>query len=135
MKKILYIILAIHCSPVFSQIDEERLIKNSLLSLSAFQCSIVATDSKERERLFNLGLQSGRNFVELVRNKPESYKKAHSKIPMVWSMVVGPTSDFILGQIYSQFETEIYKKYEQDEKLWNLIKDNMYRDKNCALIK
>jgi hypothetical protein len=53
---------------------------------------------------------------------------------MLWNITSGPTTDFLLGQVYAQLEADIYKKFDSDDKLWKLIKDNMFREKNCALL-
>ena len=119
-----------------AQTAEERFVKQSLLVVSAFQCAIVATDAKRQERLFMLGLKSGRDFIEVARNKPELYNKVRGDIPMLWTMNAGPTADIILGQIYAQLGDDIYKKMHPsgDEKLWKMTKENMYREKNCELL-
>ena len=128
------LLLSAWLGSAFAQTAGEALTKQSFLSVSAFQCAVVATDAKEKDRLFTLGLKSGRDFIETAKNKPDLYAKVRSQIPMLWTMTGGPTTDFILGQVYAQFEADIYKKFDSDEKLWKVIKDNMYREKNCALL-
>ena len=81
-----------------------------------------------------MGLKSGRDFIETAKSKTDLYAKVRSQIPMLWTMTGGPTTDFILGQVYAQLEADIYKKFDSDEKLWKAVKDNMYREKNCALL-
>ncbi|TMQ31728.1 MAG: hypothetical protein E6K65_00105 [Nitrospirae bacterium] len=128
------LLLSAWLGSAFAQTAEEALTKQSFLSVSAFQCAIVATDAKQRERLFTLGLKSGRDFIETAKSKTDLYAKVRSQIPMLRTMTGGPTTDFILGQVYAQLEADIYKKFDSDEKLWKAVKDNMYREKNCALL-
>lgn len=119
---------------VSAQSPEEAIERQSFLSVSAFQCAVIATDPKQRERLLTLGLKIGRDFVETVKNKPDLYAKIRSRIPSLWTYIGGPTTDFILGQVYAQLEAYIYKKFEPDERLWKMIKDNMFREKSCELL-
>lgn len=118
----------------FAQSAEEVLIKQSVLAVSAFQCAVVANDPKQHERLFTLGLKNGRDFIETSKKKPELYAKVHSRVPILWNLTSGPTTDFILGRVYAALEAEIYKEWTSDEALWTVIEDNMFREKNCALL-
>lgn len=128
-------LVAMSCLSVTSaQTSEAALIKQSQLALSAFQCGIVATDKKDQERLFKLGVENGRSFIDTMKARPDLHEKIHMKIAMLWGFVGGPSTDFVLGQIYSQLESDIYKKYDSDARIWTLTKENMYREKNCSLL-
>jgi hypothetical protein len=110
-------------------------IRNSYLTLSAFECAAVATNDKEHERLFLLGLKAGRDFISYVQANPTTYAKDfHPKVAVLWNMTSGPSPDFILGQIYVDRVDEMYKDFDLDEQLWKMRKDKKYRDKNCALL-
>ena len=110
-------------------------VKNSFLALSAFECSIVATDPKEIERLFTLGLSAGRQFLQFAQSDRDTHGKAlGEKIAVLWHLKPGPTADFILGRIYDDLTREIYKDFTSDERLWNMKKEALYRTKNCALL-
>lgn len=112
----------------------EPYIKKSFLTLSAFECAVVAPNEKEAERLFALGLKAGREFIAFVQSSSEQDQKTiKSKVAMLWYQG-GPTPDFILGQIYADRQREIYKEFVMHDQLWKLKKDNMYRAKNCSLI-
>ena len=116
-----------------SSIDSE--VRNSFLSLSAFECSVVAADPKETARLFTLGLNAGRQFLEFVQSNKDVYDKMLTpKIAILWNMTSGPSPDFILGQIYADRTQEMYKDFSSDAEVWNAKKANLYRTKNCALI-
>lgn len=110
-------------------------VTNSYLALSAFECSVVATDPKEQERLFFVGLKAGREFLDFSQRNPDVAKNALSpKVAMLWHLMPGPSTDFVLGRIFQERQTEIYKDYSLDEELWKLKRQNMYRQKNCALL-
>lgn len=81
-----------------------------------------------------MGLKNGRDFIETSKNKPDLYAKIHSQVPILWNLTSGPTTDFILGRVYALLESEIYKEWKSDEVLWKVIEDNMFREKNCALL-
>jgi len=103
----------------------ELQIRNSFLALSAFECSAVAPNDKEHERLFLLGLKAGRDFISYVQANPKTYAEDfHPKVAVLWNMTSGPSPDFILGQIYADRVDEMYKDYDLDEKVWKVRKDN-----------
>lgn len=101
--------------------DDDALVKKARLSVSAFQCAIVSTHDKQVDRLFLVGLKNGREFVDTMRAKPDVFKRIRDRVPMLMTTNGGPTTDFILGQVYAQLAADIYKKFELDEKLWKLI--------------
>ena len=110
-------------------------IKDSFLTLSAFECAVVSPNDKETERLFILGLNAGREFIAYAQSHKDSYlKDLRPKVAILWNMTSGPSPDFILGQIYANRADEIYKEYSPDEGLWKMKKQNMYHSKNCALL-
>lgn len=110
-------------------------MRNSTLTLSGFECSVVAPDAAETERLFNLALNAGRDFIAFARSHPEQFAKSlQSNVAMLWSQVSGPTPDFILGQIYANRVEEVYKEHSSDKRVWDLTRQRIYREKNCALI-
>lgn len=110
-------------------------IKNSFLTLSAFECSAIAPNDKEAERLFMLGLNAGRDFIAFAQTHSDRYAKdLHPHVAILWNMISGPSPDFILGQIYADRVNEVYKEHSSDKALWKIKTEKMYRDKNCALL-
>ena len=114
--------------------------KNSFLTLSAFECSAVSPNKEEQLRLFNLGLQAGRDFIRFWEAHPDSRESLGPKTPMLWKLVRGPTPDFILGQVYRGRVDEVYKEMPHDGEpqlrmeLWDSIQAKMYQEKNCAFL-
>lgn len=118
-----------------AQPNVDAQVRNSYLALSAFECSVVATDPKEQERLFLVGLKAGREFIDFARRNPDVYKTSlRSEVAMLWNLKSGPSTDFTLGRIYEHRLREMYKDFSPDEKLWELRRDAMYREKNCQFV-
>lgn len=135
---------------------EEAISKAKLASVTyaAFQCGMYANISEnyeESERLFQLGISTGRDFVEAALNKeitPEQFKK---EVPIGVSLVLqGPTVDFIIGRVYQSITNDAYEGlYKMDDSglpipqnEWNtdgnLIKiraANKFQSKNCKLLR
>lgn len=101
-------------------IEEARLSK---LTVSAFECALLTADGREANRLLEIGHTAGRAFIGGISNltKIERMRLAAQMHPLwkqVWDGVSqsvvakpphealseslwGPTSDFILGRIFS----------------------------------
>jgi hypothetical protein len=122
---------------VFAETELEKQVKNSRLAISAFQCSFVAEDKKEQERLFQLGLNAGRDFLEFIKANPSKYEVEffNEKVPTFWFVTDGPTTDFVLGRIYEEHKNEIYKSLpRRNMELRKIKKEKLYHKKNCALL-
>ena len=120
---------------------------------SAFSCATYAEMSgnkREQERLFEVGYNAGRTFVDGVKNKmiPETEAKdAPIGVLMVMS---GPTTDFIIGRIFEAATEDAYDKVVKedsaglpildpskwaDDKLKVIRAKNKYQSSNCTLIR
>jgi len=119
-----------------SNVDEE--IRLSKLAVSAFECSIVAPDQAESQRLFDIGFAAGQKFLDGLSNvRNEEEKRLKENIAVLWigKGVSGRTHDFVLGQVYSEIEAYTYKDFLDDKESWTLKQDQMFAHKNCALIR
>ena len=119
-----------------SNVDEE--IRLSKLTVSAFECSIVAPDQKESQRLFDIGFAAGQKFLDGLSNfTNEEAKRLKENIAVLWigKGVPGRTHDFVLGQVYSEIEAYTYKDVLDDRKSWALKEEQTFAHKNCALIR
>ncbi len=86
-------------------VDEE--IRLSRLTISAFECSIVAPDQTESQRLFDIGFAAGQKFLDGLSNvRNEEEKRLKENIAVLWigKGIPGRTHDFVLGQVYSEIE-------------------------------
>jgi hypothetical protein len=135
-----WLVLSFMCAHVNAQsrVDEE--IRLSKLAVSAFECSIVAPDQTESQRLFDIGFAAGQKFLDglsNVKNEEEEEKRLKENIAILWigKGVAGRTHDFVLGQVYSEIEAYIYKDFLDDKNSWTLKEDQMFAHKNCILIR
>ena len=98
-------------SPSADDRDLERQIRNAFLTLSAFECAIVAPNAQESERLFDIGLKSGRDFYAFTksdRNRLETAIKSKVQFPLEWYLFTrdtelqfAPGADFVLGRLFA----------------------------------
>ena len=116
---------------------------------SAFTCATYAELAKktiEQARLFDLGITSGRKFIEGVANGTISQEE-RAKAP--WGVTMnlgGPSTDFILGRIHSFALNEAYDKVvkganELDPTKWlddaaaEIKALSLYTSANCELVR
>lgn len=111
---------------------------------SAFSCAALAgvmEQDEKQERLFSLGLRSGRAFLQGIQDGVITSDDVRKSVPlMVTLLLSGPSHDFILGRIYSSAEDYILDdvfvtggQYNPDE-LQKSIAKNKYRDRNCEIL-
>lgn len=139
-------------------------VQQAQLTISAFECAVVTTDSGQDDRLFNLAIKNGRDFIATIAARPILFMDR--KIPKVWrtdqtftegfllgKMPAVVTPDFILGKLYAAVSDEIsdkltatiknldpgYPRFDASdkkmEKIIISINDKMFQEKNCALLK
>jgi hypothetical protein len=120
---------------------------------SAFSCATYAEMSgnmQEQERLFKLGYDAGRAFVDGVKNKTITEAETKGAPIGVLMLMGGPTTDFIIGRIFEGAAADAYDKVVKedsaglpiidpskwaDEKLKVIRAKNRYQSSNCALIR
>ena len=128
----------------------------SLVTWSAFECQMyahLAENTPESERLFQLGYNSGKEFMRQVFSGELSNDYLRSNAPMGITMLLrdgGPSEEFILGRIYETvtqyaYENAVKKdktgvtlppdKWRMDKELQQFYSANIYSDKNCELLK
>lgn len=132
---ILLILIAV-IPPAMADTELEDQINNSYLALSAFECSDLAPDDEEAERLFLLGLNAGRQFLAYRGLNRDTYIDLIApKVSDLWNLY-GPTDDFILGQIYSEVSNATFEGVTtlEELELWELAASDRYRDKNCSFL-
>ena len=108
----------------------------------AFRCSTYASmfhDQKEQARLFQIGLQAARDFVEGMKSRKES---PMSEVP---TLMPGASTDFLVGMMYgeqytkAEDEIEKYRDEQQRERRLDASQAKIeaeaaYRKSNCSLI-
>ena len=134
---ILLILIAV-IPPAMADTELEDQINNSYLALSAFECSELAPDDEEAERLFLLGVNAGRQFLAYRGLNWDTYIDLIApKVSDSWNFLTyGPSDDFMLGQIYSEVTNAMFEGVTtlEDIELWRLTRSDRYRDKNCSFL-
>ena len=133
---ILLILIAV-IPPAMADTELEDQINNSYLALGAFECSELALDVEEAERLFLLGLNAGRQFLAYRSLNWDTYIDLIApKVADLWNLTSGPSDDFILGKISSQVFNEMFEGVTtlEELELWDLTRSDRYRDKNCSFL-
>jgi hypothetical protein len=145
------------CVSVVAQPIIQEQVRLSKLTLSAFECSLLADHAKEAHRLLEVGFTAGRSFLSGISNltKAERVRLSGQLDPLwhqVWdgtsqSVVAkapmddlgqslwGPTTDFILGRVYSERSAWVAKLIGDagtDERTRNSKKASMYSELKCS---
>ena len=108
----------------------------------AFRCSTYAQlfhDEKERQRLFQIGLKAGRDFVEGLKSRDDPTMGEMS------AFIRGVSTDFVVGQMYESESTHAYDeivKYQDglppkqslDASAAKAKAERSYHNSNCSLI-
>jgi hypothetical protein len=127
-------------SPCSAASDAEIVSLSDKMS-SAFKCSTFASlfhDQKEQQRLFQIGLKAGRDYVEGLksRNDPTSEMS---------TFIRGVSTDFVVGQMHESQSTHAYDeivKYQNGLPLNQWLNataaktqaEHSYRQSNCSSI-
>ena len=139
-------------SPAFAQgaVEKARL---SRTMWSAFQCATFAEMSgnpTEQARLFDVGVKSGREFLEAVKNRQIPPDIANQEVPIGVSMLLrGPSTDFVVGRIFEAAMSDAFddiikkenglmldsSKWANDEGLKKSKAQSQYQRSNCVLVK
>jgi hypothetical protein len=108
---------------------------------AAFECSILASElgnQNESKRLFMLGYNDGKTFIDADQKGAISQNDLNNKVPIIVLMLLnGPSGDFMLGQIYNSATSEMMKKLYQhkaDSTIAKINAENQFRTRNCSLI-
>ena len=129
-------------------------VDDSVLMWSSFVCATYTGFTEmpqEGERLSQLGLESGKRFLEALDDQQFSPEEIDETVPMVvLGLLPGPTLDFVLGRIYQAAQTSTYERLFQeddfglpkpieewilDDDLKGIIARNEYQRNNCSLLK
>ncbi|MGN6748842.1 MAG: hypothetical protein ACTHJS_09650, partial [Xanthobacteraceae bacterium] len=100
---------------------------------AAFRCSTYASlfhDSKEQQRLFQIGLKAGRDYVEGLKSRDDPTSEMSA-------FIRGVSTDFVVGQMYEAGSTRAYDeiaKQELDADAAKTQAELRYRQSNCSSI-
>ena len=107
----------------------------------AFRCSTYASlfhDQKEQQRLFQIGLKAGRDYVEGLKSRDDPKSETLTFMREV-------STDFVVGQMYEAQSTHAYDeivKYQHglplnqwlDASAAKIQAELRYRESSCSLI-
>jgi len=130
------------CTTLLNAADEKAQLGR--IMWSAFQCSTYAELSEnknEQQRLFVVGLNAGRAFLEAMKAGQISEQAAKDEVPInVLSRLEGPSNDFVIGRIYAAATGDVYdeivkKKMSKWAPSEKQRARSAYTNQNCVLIK
>ncbi len=106
--------IVLSATPALAEVTlEQRALANkSMLSWSAFECSVLAEnmgDPVEQERLFLLGHKEGMAFLRALEAEelPKEAVQKYASLKFIWRLG-GPSHDFLLGRIYEAAAEGMY---------------------------
>lgn len=124
------------------------------LAWSAFECSQYANmigDKAQEERLFKVGLDAGRSFIDALKANRISKDDIYSKAPVALMAVVsGPSTEFTLGRLYQSALTDAADRIIKhdnsnipmpiqdwivDPELIKIKAGGQFSAKNCSLLR
>jgi hypothetical protein len=127
-------------SPSIAASDAEIVSLEDKMS-AAFRCSTYAhlsQDQKEQQRLFQIGLKAGRDYVEGLKSRDDPTSEMST-------FLRGVSTDFVVGQLYEAESTHAYDEIVKPQNGLPMNKwfeapepkiqaERSYRNGNCSLI-
>ena len=117
-------------SPSLAASDEEINGLSDKMS-GAVRCSAYAQlmhDQKEQQRLFQIGLKAGRDYVEGLKSRDDLTSE-------MLTFIRGVSTDFVVGQLYESESTHAYDEIAKlDASEVKTQAERSYRTSNCSLI-
>ena len=124
--------------------SSKEYVKASRLAWSAFECAALASqmdNESEQRRLFQLGYDSAKLFLEAIRDGSVEKQDLTGGVPFaITSRMTGPTIDFMVGTIWeAAIDSALAPVYNEDGKpvastLWPLYASLEFGEKNCSLL-
>ena len=120
---------------------------------SAFACTTYAEiygNSSEQKRLFEVGVQVGREFINGIKNKTIPDSEAESTPIGVLMRMAGPSTDFSIGRIFEGASGSAHDAVVKedrdgipitdplkwaDKELQIIRAENKFSSSNCSLIR
>jgi hypothetical protein len=133
-----FISAASHAQP------SRELALSARLSWSAFECSSLASvmsDQAEQERLFTLGYEQGKVFIQAARSNRIDQKDINNDVPSGFLMLMqGPTPDFVLGRVFESAQENALKDVITPSSVTNkelkvLLAQGKFSKQNCNVLR
>ena len=140
--KLSVLILALIPAAAFAQSSRDYATM-SLMMWAAFQCGYYAAsmdDTLEAERLYNLGVEEGRDFLVALEAGQLDQADMQHVVPVGVSLLLGgPSHDFIIGRIFESVmmdtAEQLYAEGNFDEALARSRAQVAFQEANCASIR
>lgn len=131
-------------TPVLAQSSKDYAMM-AKRSFSEFSCAALAATAGmkgEHSRLFKLGYEHGKTFIEALQANKVEPSDVSNIVPWGFSFNLGgPSPDFMLGVIWSfaiQGTDDGVRKDEEmkpvDPSLWEMRAKNRFSKENCSLL-
>jgi len=143
MQRASLLAMLLAATPALAEVTPEQraLAERSVLSLRAFECSVLAEkkgDPAEQERLFLLGYEEGMTFLrafEAEKLTEEALRK-HAALGFMFRLG-GPSHDFRLGRIFEAMAEEVFSNVftGRDDELQRIQAGNEFNRRSCGLLK
>ena len=131
-------VLAVACdrNGAKSDIDIPTAQTRAALSLSAFECSHLANAQADTSRLFNVGLEAGRDFLRFAESNVNGYRSLAPQVDPAWTRVENrPTVDFKLGELHAiTVARAMAWRRGLGDAGWESRRTTLYREKNCQFL-
>jgi hypothetical protein len=119
-----------------ADIDIPTAQTRAALALSAFECSHLATSQADHSRLFNVGVQAGRDFLQFAEKNANGYRSLAPQVDPAWVQVEDrPSVDFKLGELHAiTVARAIGWRRGLGDNAWEARREALYREKNCQFL-
>jgi hypothetical protein len=126
-----------------SHAADERALQGHVM-WSAFECSAyaeLAEEKTEQERLYLLGLNAGRTFVEAMKAGEIPEQAVNEAVPInVLQRLKGPSTEFVIGKIHAAATGSVRDEIARSKRsIWgSSLKQearSAYSNRNCILIR
>ncbi len=119
-----------------ADIDIPTAQTRAALALSAFECSHLASAQADTSRLFNLGLQAGRDFLTFSDSNQSGYQSIRNQVDPIWMRIEArPSVDFKLGELHAYtIARAIEWRGRYGERDWDQRRQQLYVEKNCQFL-
>jgi hypothetical protein len=135
------VVMLVALSSPSSAASDAEIVSLSDKMSDAFRCSTYAQlihDQKEQQRLFQIGLKAGRDYVEGLKSRDDPTSELST-------FIRGVPTDFMVGQLYEADSTHAYDeivKYQNGVPLKEPLDASeaktqaelRYRQSSCSLI-
>lgn len=119
-----------------ADIDIPTARTRAALTLTAFECSQLAPSPADSSRLFNVGLDAGRDFLAFQEKNSSGYRSLAPSLDPAWSSTEArPSADFRLGELYSASSLRVDEmRGRWNDREWQERRTALYEQRNCAFI-